>query len=181
MAAVAARRVSTCAFIGALALGFSSPAAAAQREEDRRALKPSAETTIAASVAFVPTAPAPIFATDAQSITNTLPTPRRDSGLSGTTLRRSLIVSFGALQMLDAHSTAKALSAGGREANPVMAGLASNRTALFAVKAGTAAATAYFAERLSRKHPRRALVLMAVLNSAYAGIVAHNYRVARGQ
>ena len=51
-------------------------------------------------------------------------------------------------------------------------------TALYAVKAGTSAATAYLAERISKKHPKRAVVLMAVLNSAYVAIVAHNYRVA---
>ena len=72
----------------------------------------------------------------------------------------------------------KALKAGGRETNPAMGAIASNPTALYAVKAGTSAATAYFAERISKKHPKRAVVLMAVLNSAYVAIVAHNYRVA---
>ena len=68
--------------------------------------------------------------------------------------------------------------AGEFEANPAMAGLARNSAALFAVKAGTAAATTYFAERLSRNHPRAATIMMAVLNTAYVAIVAHNYRVA---
>ena len=36
-----------------------------------------------------------------------------------------------------------------------------------------------FAERLARKHPRAATIMMAVLNTTYAAIVAHNYRVAR--
>jgi hypothetical protein len=62
-----------------------------------------------------------------------------------------------------------------------MAGLAGNTAALFAVKAGTAAVTTFFAERLAKNHPRRATVLMAVLNSAYVAIVAHNYRVARAR
>jgi hypothetical protein len=96
-----------------------------------------------------------------------------------TSLRRSLYVSFAALQVMDAVSTRAALSNGAREANPAMAGIARNSAALFAVKAGTAAATTWFAERLARKHPRGATIMMAVLNTAYVAIVAHNYRVAR--
>lgn len=136
--------------------------------------------TLAGNV-FVPATLLPTFASEGQTPQTLLKMPRADSGgFKAPALRRGLIVSFSALQALDAHSTLKALKAGGREANPAMAGIASNRGTLLAVKAGTAAATAYFAERLSRNHPKRAVVLMAVLNAAYAGIVAHNYRVARG-
>jgi hypothetical protein len=59
-----------------------------------------------------------------------------------------------------------------------MSGLAGNSAALFAMKAGTAAATTFFAERLSKNHPRAATIMMAVLNTAYVAIVTHNYRVA---
>ena len=104
--------------------------------------------------------------------------PRTGGGVA-TSLRRSMYVSFAALQIMDAVSTRKALSGGAREANPVMGGIARNGAALFAVKAGTAAATTWFAEKLAKNHPRRATILMAVLNTAYAAIVAHNYRVAR--
>ena len=104
--------------------------------------------------------------------------PRSRGGVA-TSLRRSMYVSFAALQIMDAVSTRKALSGGAREANPVMGGIARNSAALFAVKAGTAAATTWFAEKLAKNHPRRATIMMAVLNTAYAAIVAHNYRVAR--
>ena len=104
--------------------------------------------------------------------------PRTGPG-AGTSLRRSMYVSFAALQIMDAVSTRKALSGGAREANPVMGGIARNSAALFAVKAGTAAATTWFAEKLAKNHPRRATIMMAVLNTAYAAIVAHNYRVAQ--
>lgn len=104
--------------------------------------------------------------------------PRMNGG-AATPLRRGLYVSFAALQIMDAVSTRKALSGGAREANPVMGGIARNSAALFAVKAGTAAATTWFAEKLAKNHPRRATIMMAVLNTAYAAIVAHNYRVAR--
>jgi hypothetical protein len=105
--------------------------------------------------------------------------PVTETGFSGTAVRRGLIASFVGLQFLDAHSTMKAQDAGAREANPAMSAIASNSAALIAVKAGTAAATAYFVERLSKKHPKRAIVIMAVLNSAYVAVVAHNYRVTR--
>ena len=101
------------------------------------------------------------------------------TGGIGTSLRRSMYVSFAALQIMDAVSTRKALSGGAQEANPVMGGIARNGAALFAVKAGTAVATTWFAEKLAKNHPRRATIMMAVLNTAYAAIVAHNYRVSR--
>ena len=130
---------------------------------------------------FVPSVSLATISFDQQATQRVLTAPKTSElrGLNGPLLRRSLIVSFGALQMLDAHSTMKALGAGGRESNPAMGAIASNRTALLAVKAGTAAATAYLAERISKRHPKRAVVLMTVLNSAYVAIVAHNYRVAR--
>ena len=141
--------------------------------------KPAVDVTAVTMEAFVPVARVPPFTLEGQPQSLTIARPARSGGFSGPALRRGLIVSFGALQALDAHSTLKALKNGGREANPAMSAIASNGAALFAVKAGTVAATAYFAERLSKKHPKRAVVLMAVLNSAYVAVVAHNYRVAR--
>jgi len=105
--------------------------------------------------------------------------PVVDATGASTSLRRSMYVSFAALQIMDGISTRKALSNGGTEANPAMSGLAGNSAALFAVKAGTTVATTYFAERLSKNHPRAATIMMAVLNVTYAAVVAHNYRVAR--
>jgi hypothetical protein len=89
-----------------------------------------------------------------------------------------LYVSFTALQFADVHATLRALDAGGREGNPVFAGLRSP-AGMLAVKAGLALGTTYAVERLRKKSPRTAVVLMIALNSAYAGIVAHNYAVAR--
>jgi hypothetical protein len=89
-----------------------------------------------------------------------------------------LYVSFTALQFADVYSTLSALDAGGREGNPVFAGLRSP-AGMLAVKAGLALGTTYAVERLRRRSPRTAVVLMIALNSAYAGIVAHNYAVAR--
>jgi hypothetical protein len=88
-----------------------------------------------------------------------------------------LYVSFTALQFADVHSTLSALDAGGREGNPVFVGFRSP-AGMLAVKAGLALGTTYAVERLRKRSPRTAVVLMIALNSAYAGIVAHNYAVA---
>ena len=173
------RRFVACALTGVMFAGSTSSAFAADRNDGPKAQKPAVDFTLASNELFVPAVTAPVLTVETPPAQVTLTAPRSESPFAGPGLRRSLIVSFSALQLLDAHSTTKALRSGGREANPAMAGLASNRTVLFAVKAGTAAATAYFAERLSKNHPKKAIVLMAVLNGTYAAIVAHNYRVAR--
>ena len=182
MSASIRRHVCTYSLVGALLVGTASPAFASGRGDDPQALTPTFDLALASATPFVPGVMAPVFESAAAQPQPALTLQRDGSaGFAAPSVRRSLIVSFAALQALDAHSTMKALSGGGRESNPAMAGIASNRGALLAVKAGTAAATAYFAERLSRKHPRGAIVLMAVLNGAYAAVVAHNYRVARQQ
>lgn len=83
-----------------------------------------------------------------------------------------------ALQALDAHSTITGLRRGATEANPLMNGVAGNPTALLAVKAGAAAGTIYFAEKLWKRNRVAAVVLMVAVNSVTAAVVAHNYKVA---
>ena len=100
-----------------------------------------------------------------------------------TTRNRGVLVplyaSFVALQLLDAHSTLRGIDAGATEANPVMGGIAHKPVALVAVKAGLTASTIYLVEKLRVRSRRASIALMAVLNSAYVTIVAHNYRVPR--
>ena len=55
---------------------------------------------------------------------------------------------------------------------------ATGRLPAVEAKAGTAAATIFFAEKLAKKSPIGSLIVMAAFNSAYATVVAHNYRVA---
>jgi len=98
--------------------------------------------------------------------------------LGSKELRVSMYASFVTLQALDGISTLKALSAGGREANPVMTGVVGSPAGMFAVKAGTAAATVFLAERLAKHNKVASFVMMAALNTGYAAVVAHNYRVA---
>jgi len=105
-------------------------------------------------------------------------TAPRHVTLGSTELRLGMYASFVTLQALDGISTLKALGAGGREANPVMSGVAGSTAGMFAVKAGTAAATVFLAERLAKHNKVASFVMMAALNTGYAAIVAHNYRVA---
>jgi hypothetical protein len=183
----AARLVRSLAFSGAVAL-CSTPAIAADGFRLPEVAFTVAHVPYVPSVtvvlppalltnAVIETEPAPL-AEAAQMRPVDLPRARPAGEGISTSLRRSMYVSFAALQVMDAVSTRQALNNGATEANPAMAGLARNSAAFFAVKAGTAAATTFFAERLARKHPRRATILMAVLNTAYAAIVVHNYRVA---
>jgi hypothetical protein len=175
---------------GVVFVGGASPIFASDRSTDRAF--PPVDFTLSSTVPYVPSVAnvippsllservEPKGSTIADAAQNPIERsrPRVDGGSAATSLRRSMYVSFAALQIMDAVSTRQALSRGGAEANPAMAGLARNSAALFAVKAGTAAATTYFAERLSKNHPRAATIMMAVLNTAYVAIVAHNYRVA---
>jgi hypothetical protein len=189
-----ARYASVLALAGAVVLGQPSAATAADRLTDKPL--PQVDFTLAANGPFVPgvavsippallteavaeATPAAPLAEAVQTRPVDLTIPGSDGGFGSTTLRRGMIVSFAALQVFDALSTRKALASGASEANPAMAGIAKNSTALFAVKAGSAAATAFFVERLAKKHPRGATIVMTVLNTAYAAVVAHNYRVAQ--
>jgi hypothetical protein len=88
-----------------------------------------------------------------------------------------LYVSFAALQGLDVHSTLTALDRGARETNPVMGVFVDRPVAFVALKAGTAAGILFMAERVRRHSPLAAVLMMAAVNSAYATVVANNYRV----
>jgi hypothetical protein len=89
-----------------------------------------------------------------------------------------LYATFGVLQMLDAHSTTRALQNGGVEANPVVASLVGNTGALYATKLAVAGVTVYAAEKLWRKNRVAAILTMVAINSTYSVIVRHNYGIA---
>ena len=93
-------------------------------------------------------------------------------------LLSSLYVSFATLQGLDAHSTILALNRGARESNAIVAPFADSRPALIALKAGTAAGVLYMTDRVARQNKLAGIVIMAAANSAYAMVVANNYRIA---
>lgn len=90
-----------------------------------------------------------------------------------------LYASFAGLQMLDAHSTTRALQSGGAESNPLLRNFAGRPGALFALKAGVTASTILLTEKLRAKHRVGGIVLMAALDSFYTMVVIHNYRAIR--
>ena len=78
-----------------------------------------------------------------------------------------------------ARSTVLAVSRGARELNPLVRWFDGDPIAITALKLGTTAGTIVLAEKLWRGHNRTAAVLsMVAINSAYAFVVAHNYRTA---
>jgi hypothetical protein len=99
--------------------------------------------------------------------------------VSGRGILVPLYASFVALQALDAHSTLRAMDGGASEANPLMGAIARKPAALLAVKAGVAGSTIYLVEKVRVRNRKAAIALMTALNSLYAAIVAHNYRVPR--
>jgi hypothetical protein len=94
-------------------------------------------------------------------------------------LLSSLLVSTVVMQALDVHSTYSALGRGAVEANPVMAGLAGNKAAFVATKAALATATVLAARHVGKRNKVAAIATLVAINSAYAFVVDHNYRVAR--
>jgi hypothetical protein len=108
----------------------------------------------------------------------TVPSPPAPT-LSRPVMLAPLYTSYVALQALDVHSTRRALSKGGVEANPLMRGVTGNAGLLIALKGAATAGTIFGAERLSKKHRLASVLLMIGANSAMAYVVSHNYRVVR--
>jgi Domain of unknown function (DUF5658) len=88
-----------------------------------------------------------------------------------------LYVSFATLQILDVHSTLRAPDFGGQEANPILGGIVGSPALFVAAKAGVTTAVILVTERLWKRNKAAAVLMMIGLNSAYAGVVARNYRV----
>jgi hypothetical protein len=80
---------------------------------------------------------------------------------------------------LDAHSTFEALDAGAVETNVLLRPLTDNRPAFIAFKGGVAAGTIYAAHHMAKRNKLAAILTLAAVNTAYAFIVANNYRAAR--
>lgn len=90
-----------------------------------------------------------------------------------------LYLSFGTLQVLDTHSTSRALAAGASEANPLLKGIVGNEVGLLAVKTAGTAGVIYASEKIWKKNKAAAIVFMVAANSAMAWVVQNNYRAAR--
>ena len=90
-----------------------------------------------------------------------------------------LYASTALLQALDVHSTLQVLGHGGGEGNPIMQGMVSNKPVFIAAKAAIAASTVYAASRIAKRSKIGAIVTLVGLNSAYAFVVSHNYKLAQ--
>ena len=101
------------------------------------------------------------------------PRPQRPAALV------PLYISFGVLQVLDMHSTLRALERGAGEANPLMKGVADSAVGMATVKAAAGAGVIFAAERIWKHNKVAAVLFMTATNSAMAWVVQHNRRAAQ--
>jgi hypothetical protein len=105
----------------------------------------------------------------------------REASVTRGPLLPVLYGTLAGLQAYDGWSTVNAVRLGAREANPAVAGIATNSHAMWAVKTGATLVSIYAAERLWRRHRRmEAIVTMLAVNSVMAAVAAHNASVMRG-
>ena len=90
-----------------------------------------------------------------------------------------LYLTFGGLQVLDAHSTLNAVGVGARETNPLVRQALGNTASMLALKSGAAVGVVLLTEKLWPRNRTAAVLSMIAINSAYATIAAHNYRTAQ--
>jgi hypothetical protein len=164
-------RCRVAAFLVAAAVAAFVPSTAAAQE-------PAAGLTVTRDHAVALAAFAQPVSLDLRQLDFRTPDVVERSGSSR--LVTSLMISTIVVQALDVHSTYQALGAGAVEANPVMAPLAGNRAAFVATKAAVTTATVLAAHHLARRNKVAAIVALVAINSAYAFVIDHNYRVARG-
>jgi hypothetical protein len=98
---------------------------------------------------------------------------------TGSAVMFSLYATTATMQALDVHSTIRAIDRGAVEANPLMGGLVNNRPAFIATKAAVAAGTIFAAREVAKKNKVAAAITLIAINSAYAYVAHHNYKLAR--
>ena len=101
----------------------------------------------------------------------------RPSSVSRPAVLPVLYVSFAALQAYDAHSTLTGLKNGAQEANPLARSIVGSPATFWTVKAATAGASIFVAEKLWKKNKVAAVVTMAVANGISAMVAARNASV----
>ena len=109
-------------------------------------------------------------------------TPVRLEPVSRGWVLPTLYVGLIGLEAYDGYSTTQGLNNGAVESNALISGLASNPSALWAVKVGATFVSIYMAERLWRKNQRgKAIALMVVTNGLMVAVAVNNASVLRGQ
>jgi hypothetical protein len=110
-----------------------------------------------------------------------VPRPDFTGERSRSLVMPSLYASTAMMQVLDIHSTLAGLERGAVEANPLMSGVTSHRTAFIAAKAGMAVGTILAARQMSKHNKVMAALTLIGVNSVYAAVVSHNYKPARAR
>jgi hypothetical protein len=177
-----ARRLALVTLLAAGVVVWARPALAQEAGPDRIDLlthdfTPTLMNASALSAVRL-TMPASAPATELVSLQPVV--PQRPKFGTSKSLLNSLYATTALMQALDIHSTYRALNAGAIEGNPAMGRLTSNPGAFIATKAAVAAGSIWAANRIAKKNKVAAIVTLVAVNSAYAMIVSHNYRLARG-
>jgi hypothetical protein len=89
-----------------------------------------------------------------------------------------LYLAMTSLQSLDIVSTRRALSAGAREANPIVAPIVRSQASVIALKAGASGAIIYAVERMWKQNRTAAILTLIGTNIGYGLLVAHNFALA---
>src|SRR6185503_6578383 len=98
-----------------------------------------------------------------------------DIKVVGDDRQRALYGLQSALQTLDGVTTATAVSAGHREANPLLR--RGNPTAVIIAKSAAIALHIYTIERMEKRRPKAAMWMMVAANAAMFAVVANNTAV----
>ena len=161
-------------FLAALFVSVSAVAAPALAQEPA---SPAPRVDLNLSAALPAMAVIPPVLMTAEQLPSRFSEPLRRPGSSA--LMTSLYASTAVMQALDVHSTFSALGNGAREANPFMASASGNKATFIAIKAGVTLSTVLAARNMAKRNKVAAVLTLVAINSAYAMVVSHNYRVAR--
>jgi hypothetical protein len=149
------------------------------RAQERVAADPATVVSLLSSSAGLPAAAA--AESDPFRVRTPAPRPSVETARTGwSPVLASLYVSTGLMQALDLHSTYRALGRGAVEANPVVTGLIAHPAAFIGMKAAMATAAILSARHVASRNRAAAILTLAATNTAYALVVDHNYRLARG-
>jgi Domain of unknown function (DUF5658) len=163
---------SGCAYVLVCCLWCVAPARAGAQDA---AAAPSADTVPITTLAEATAGPALGHPADAPPPQLSVPVPVRTPPRPASLM--PLYVSFASLQVMDIHSTTRALDRGAVEANPLMKGIAGNPVALSAMKVAGSAGVIYAAEKMWKRNRTAAVLFMVAANAGMAFVVQHNYRV----
>ena len=163
--------VTAAVVLGVVFAWQARPSAAQEPAADGEVRITLPVTLFTPGEAAPPARPAVVEAAPVQ-FRETKPSSALSRGLMG------LYASTAALQVLDIRSTYAVINRGGAEGNPLMARLVSHKAAFVAVKVGIAAATVLAARQVAKKSKLAAVVTLVAMNSVYAAVVSHNYKLA---